>query len=130
MAVDGLKIWHEFMQKGDVALLHDIIHTDAVFISPVVHTPQKGKAITIAYLSAAGHVLGNDSFTYVREFDCGERAVLEFVCTVDDIEINGVDMIEFDEAGLITEFKVMVRPLKAMQKVHQKMGEMLAKMAG
>lgn len=99
-----------------------------VFRSPVVHTPQEGKAITMAYLTAAGQTLGGDTFRYTRAFDCGDKAVLEFECVMDGILVNGVDMIEWNADGQITDFKVMVRPLKAIQTVHAAMGAMLAKM--
>ena len=103
-----------------------MLHDNVVFISPVVHTPQEGKAITLAYLTAAGGTLGAEknhdgserkTFRNTRVFDCGERAVIEFETEMDGILVNGVDMIEWDADGKITEFKVMVRPLKAMQKV-------------
>lgn len=101
---------------------------NVVFKSPVVHTPQEGKFITMGYLLAAGETLGNDSFRYTRAFDCGDRAVLEFETEMDGILVNGVDMIEWNADGQITDFKVMVRPLKAIQTVHAAMGAMLAKM--
>lgn len=130
MANGNLSRWHDFMQHPDRARLSALLHDDVVFTSPVVHTPQRGKAITMAYLSAAADVLGGESFRYLREFDCGDRAVLEFTCSIDGIEVNGVDMIEWDEEGLITDFKVMVRPLKAIQAVHAAMGAALQKMQG
>jgi len=125
----NLQRWFDWMEgdhsrDGLAAQLHD----DVVFKSPVVHTPQEGKAITMAYLGAAGGTLGNDTFKYTRIFDCGDKAVLEFETEMDGIHVNGIDMIEWDADGKIIDFKVMVRPLKAMQKVHQQMGEMLAKM--
>lgn len=101
---------------------------NVVFKSPVVHTPQEGKAITMAYLTAAGQTLGGDTFCYTRAFDCGDKAVLEFECVMDGILVNGVDMIEWNVDGQITDFKVMVRPLKAIQTVHAAMGAMLATM--
>ena len=103
---------------------------DVVFRSPVVHTPQEGKAITLAYLTAAGQTLGGDTFRYTRAFDCGDKAVLEFECEMNGIHVNGVDMIAWNDDGQITDFKVMVRPLKAMQTVHAAMGAMLEKMKG
>lgn len=109
----------------DLATLDPLLADDVTFISPIVHTPQKGKAITIAYLTAAGKSIGGDKFKYVREFDCGDRAVLEFTSEIEGILINGVDMFEWNEAGKITEIKVMIRPLKAIQKIHGKMAEML-----
>lgn len=108
--------------------LSGILAENVVFKSPVVHTPQEGKAITMAYLLAAGETLGNDDFRYTRLFDCGDKAVLEFETVMDGILVNGVDMIEWNADGQIVDFKVMVRPLKAIQTVHAAMGAMLAKM--
>lgn len=98
---------------------------DAVFHSPVVHTPQEGRPIVIAYLSAASKTLGNDSFRYVREIVGENDIVLEFETTMEGIHVNGIDMITFDEDGLIKDFKVMVRPLKAVQKVWDMMAAQL-----
>ncbi len=120
-----LEIWHEMVDKRDPSRISEILADDAVMISPVVHTPQRGKKITSLYLTGAFHVLTNDTFKYVSENFNEKSAVLEFTTIVDGIEINGVDMLRFNEEGLITEFKVMVRPLQAMNKLHQKMGEML-----
>ncbi|WP_169544204.1 nuclear transport factor 2 family protein [Sneathiella aquimaris] len=118
--------WHELLKTKDVAGLDAILHDDVVFHSPVVHTPQKGKQITTLYLAAAFNVLNGDDFKYLREVIGGQEAVLEFQTVIDGITLNGVDMISCDENGLITDFKVMVRPLKAVNLIHQKMGEMLA----
>jgi hypothetical protein len=112
----------------DAAGLDAQLAEHAVFRSPVVHTPQEGKAITMAYLTAAGQTLGGETFEYTRIFDCGDKAVLEFECVMDGIEVNGIDMIEWDDQGRIIDFKVMVRPLKGMQAVHAAMGDMLDKM--
>ncbi len=120
--------WHAVVRARDPAGLATLLAEDVVFHSPVVHTPQRGRAITTAYLSGALLVFGNPSFRYVREI-LGERdALLEFTTEIDGISVNGIDLIRFDEAGRIVEFKVMVRPLKAVQIVHQKMGEMLQRM--
>lgn len=125
----NLQNWFDYMMDGhSKSLLLEMLHDDVVFRSPVVHTPQEGKAITFAYLSAAGNTLGNGTFKYTNVFDCGNKAVLEFETEMDGIQVNGIDMIEWDEAGKITDFKVMVRPLKAMQAVHAAMGKMLAQM--
>ncbi len=125
----NLQSWFDYMMGGhDRGRLHDMLHDDVVFRSPVVHTPQEGKAITFAYLSAAGNTLGNGTFKYTRVFDCGDKAVLEFETEMDGIHVNGIDMIEWDENGQIVDFKVMVRPLKAIQTVHAAMGKMLEQM--
>ncbi len=117
--------WHDVVAHRDVAGMADLIADDAVFHSPVVHTPQRGKAMTVLYLGAAFQVLANDTFHYVREVIGDRDAVLEFVVEVDGIEVNGVDMITWNDAGRIVAFKVMLRPLKAINLIHQKMGELL-----
>lgn len=123
--IDTLKTWHQLAQNCDVEGLNDLLADDAVFHSPVVHTPQQGKAITREYLAAAFHVLNNDKFEYLREIVDGNTAVLEFRTELDGIVINGVDMIEWDDTGRIRDFKVMVRPLKAISKLHEMMAAML-----
>lgn len=127
----NLASWHAYMEsEGDAAALSAIIADDCVFHSPVVHTPQAGKPIVMAYLIAAAHVLGNDSFHYVRELVDGEEMMLEFVTEIDGIAINGVDIIRWNADGKISDFKVMVRPLKAINKVWEMMGAQLAKAKG
>ncbi|MBX7458743.1 nuclear transport factor 2 family protein [Qipengyuania sp. 1NDH17] len=130
-AIRGLENWHHVIENGSKAAeLAGIIHEDAVFHSPVVHTPQKGRDLVVAYLSAAGQTLGNDSFSYVRELVDGDNAMLEFETQMDGIHVNGVDIIRFDENGTIVDFKVMVRPLKAVNKVWEQMAAMLEAMKG
>lgn len=102
-----------------------LLADDVVFHSPVVHSPQRGKALTVGYLAAALQVLGNESFRYVREVVSARDAVLEFEVDLDGVHVNGVDLMHWDEAGRITEFKVMVRPLKAMDAVRRRMAEAL-----
>ena len=127
----NLQTWMDYFHGGhSPAELSGMLHDDVVFKSPVVHTPQKGKTITMMYLGAAGQTLANDTFRYVRIFDCGDKAVLEFECEMDGVLVNGIDMIEWDDQGLITDFKVMVRPLKGMQAVHASMKAMLEQMGG
>lgn len=129
-AHDPIKAWHAVAMARDPAGVPGLLAEDAVFESPVVHTPQAGKAIVTAYLQAALAVLNNDSFTYLGEWRAERSAVLEFKTEIDGITINGVDLIWWNEAGLITRFKVMIRPLKAINLLHQKMGERLAKAVG
>ncbi len=118
--------WHAVALSGDNRARDALFHDDAVFESPVVHTPQRGKAITTKYLTSAAATFADSQFEYVGEWG-GERSiVLEFICTIDGIAMNGIDMISYDEAGLITHFKVMVRPLKAVNLLHAKMGAQLA----
>lgn len=124
----GLEHWHEVISGGSsVDGLTGILHEDVVFHSPVVHTPQKGRKITTAYLSAAGKTLGNDSFEYLREVVGENSAILEFQTEMEGIQVNGVDIITFDNHGKIIDFKVMVRPLQAVNKVWDMMGAQLKK---
>ena len=127
MISDTIKAWHKLVDARDAKGLDDILAENVVFHSPVVHTPQAGKPITRLYLTAALHVLNNDTFKYLREVISGNQAVLEFQTVIDGISINGVDMITWGEDGRITEFKVMIRPLKAINLVHRMMGDMLQK---
>ena len=122
----GLAKWHAYMASGgDLTLLSAMIADDAVFHSPVVHTPQAGKAKVMAYLGAAAQVLGGDSFVYVRELVDGNQVLLEFTDQLDGIHVNGIDLITFDDGGMIRDFKVMVRPMKAMNKLWEMMGMQL-----
>ena len=125
MIKSPLSTWHDIVRIRDADGLSDLLADDVVFYSPVVHTPQVGKAITTMYLSAALHVFCNESFKYVREVVGESDAVLEFETVIDCLIVNGVDMIKWNDDGKIIEFKVMVRPLKAINLIHQKMAEML-----
>ena len=120
-----VETWHRIVENRDVQGLDALLADEAVFHSPVVHTPQVGKAITKKYLAAAFQVFFNESFRYVRELQGDRDAVLEFELMLEGITVNGIDMIKWNEAGKIIEFKVMLRPLKAVNLIHQKMAEML-----
>ena len=123
-----IELWHEIMAQRDPGRLDEILAPDCVFISPVVHTPQEGRELTRLYLTGAMHVF-NDDFRYTKEVVTAEHAVLEFECELDGILVNGVDIMSFDEAGKIIEFKVMVRPLKAVNMLHARMRDMLEQLA-
>lgn len=118
--------WHAYMETGDAAALDALLADEVVFESPAVHTPQRGRALTAKYLLAAYEVLGVPDFRYVAEWRAERSAVLEFACTVDGMSVNGVDMLRWDEAGRITGFKVMVRPIKGLQAVIPRMAAVLA----
>jgi hypothetical protein len=122
--VDAIDQWHQMMATGRYDGLQELLSRDCVFWSPVVHTPQRGRDLTLMYLTAAGQVFDTD-FQYVREVRSGDTAVLEFECSVDDIHVNGIDMIQVENNQII-DFKVMIRPLKAVNKIHEKMMAMLA----
>lgn len=124
----SLERWHEFVEQGNPELLEDLLAPDCVFYSPVVHTPQRGRDITRLYLTGAMQVLNKD-FRYVKEVAGPDHAVLEFACDIDGIAVNGVDIISFDKDGKISEFKVMVRPLKAINMLHGKMRDMLEQLS-
>lgn len=122
----GIAAWHAYMASGgDPALLAALLAEDAVFHSPVVHSPQTGKAKVMMYLLSAAKVLGNDSFTYVREIAEGNDALLEFTCEIDGVHVNGIDLIRFSDDGKIIDFKVMVRPVKAVNKLWEMMAAQL-----
>jgi hypothetical protein len=128
--VDTLKLWHHIIETADPQALDELLADDVVFHSPVVHKPQHGKTLTRMYLTGALQVLLKPGkFRYLREIVGPNDAMLEFSAEVDGIEINGVDIIQWDETGRICDFKVMVRPLKAINLLHQKMAEMLQLMA-
>lgn len=122
----ALKTWHRIVRERNPALLHELLAEDAVFHSPVVHTPQRGRALVAGYLGAALELLSAPGFRYVREIVGEHEAMLEFEVELDGIAVDGVDIIRWNEAGKIVDFKVMVRPLKAINLVHQKMAGLLA----
>lgn len=125
MAIDTISTWHGLVASRNTQGLDALLADDVVFHSPVVHTPQVGKAVTVMYLSAAFHVFFNETFRYVREVIGPRDAVLEFQVEIDGIGVNGVDMITWDDDGRIVGFKVLIRPLKAINLIHQKMAAML-----
>jgi len=124
-----IALWHRIVWNRDPADLDALLDPDVVFFSPVVHAPQAGKALATMYLGAALHVFGNPTFRYVREIVGPADAMLEFETEIDGIVVNGVDILRWNEAGRVVEFKVMLRPLKAINLIHEKMGAMLKKPA-
>jgi hypothetical protein len=127
MTMTALDKWYGYMKSHDTAALWELLHPDAVFESPVVHTPQRGRDITFKYLASAEKVLGGPGFKYTGEWRSENGAVLEFENEIEGIKINGVDIITFSADDRIIHFKVMVRPLKGMNLLHRLMGEQLAK---
>ena len=125
MTLSTVATWHELVRSRNSKGLNSLLADDVVFYSPVVHTPQMGKAITVQYLSAAFHVFFNASFRYVRELTGPNDAALEFQVEIDGISVNGIDMLKWNDEGTIVEFKVLIRPLQAINLIHQKMGAML-----
>lgn len=135
--------WHEFLRGKAPDGLDELLHDDVVFYSPIVYTPQEGKEITKLYLLAAGQTLpgdrpegadgadvasGSGGFRYTKQVLAGDTAVLEFETTVEGKYVNGVDIIRCDADGRIVEFRVMIRPLQAVNLVHQQMAAMLERM--
>lgn len=136
--------WHRHLRGELPGGLDAILAEDVVFFSPIVFTPQRGKQVTKLYLNAAGVTIGEGSkrsaaadpnekraskFRYVKEVLSGHHAVLEFETELDGKYVNGIDMLSCDDAGRITEFKVMIRPLQAIQLLHQQMAAMLKQMS-
>ena len=118
--------WHKYVRTKDISILDNLISENAIFYSPVVHTPQKGEKITRIYLKAASEVLFDNSFKYINEMQDSNQAICEFECKLDDIYINGIDIISWKN-NKITNFKVMVRPLKGILLLKEKMAKILEK---
>jgi hypothetical protein len=125
MSTHPLHTWHRLVREQDASGLPALLAEDAVFHSPVVHTPQRGRKLTALYLGAAFQVFFSPSFRYVREIVGPTDAMLEFETEIDGVLVNGVDIIRWNEAGQITDFKVMLRPLKAIHLIHERMAAML-----
>ena len=125
MNVHPLETWHRMVRTQDPSGLPALLAEDAVFHSPVVHAPQRGRQIAVAYLGAAFQVFFNPTFRYVRETVGPTDAMLEFETEIDGITVNGVDLLRWNDAGQIVDFKVMIRPLKAINLIHQRMAAML-----
>jgi hypothetical protein len=128
MTPAAIDAWHRFVKEKRDQDLANLLADDVVFHSPVVHTPQRGKPITTLYLTAASNVFFNESFTYVRQAVADRHAFLEFATEIEGIHVNGVDIIAWNAEGRINEFKVLIRPLKAINTIHQLMGQMLERM--
>ena len=121
--------WEQFLAGDLPDGLDELLADDVVFYSPVVFTPHRGKAVTTMYLQAAGQTLtgaGEQGFRYTKQVLGGDVAVLEFETSLDGKHVNGVDIIRCDSAGRIVEFRVMIRPLQAINAVHDAMRAMLA----
>ncbi len=136
-----LERWHDHLRGRLDDGLDAVLHPDVVFLSPIVFTPQEGIEITKLYLTAAGGTLGGDpkpsgdgqsegGFGYTKVIRQGNQAMLEFETSIDGKHVNGVDIITCDDDGMITEFKVMIRPLQAINLVHEQMKAMLERMGG
>jgi len=117
--------WHAVVASRNHDGLDELLADDVVFQSPAVHSPQVGKAITTKYLVAAMHVLNTGQFRYVGEWRGERSAVLEFETALGDVQVNGVDMIWWNASGQIVRFKVMVRPVKALQTLMPLMAQAL-----
>ena len=137
----ALEKWYEVIKSDNPDKYDEILAEDCVFYSPVVYTPQRGRKITKMYLMAAGGVFGGEDspkkildekspskFKYTKEIIGKNSAVLEFETEIDGIYVNGIDLISWNEENKITEFKVIVRPLQAVNKLHQQMQDMLERM--
>jgi len=128
MSETVIQRWHSFVENPDPAILSQLIADDAVFHSPVVHTPQVGKPLCMMYLMGAMQVFSQGKFQYTNQWDNQNGSVLEFQAEIDGIAINGVDLVRWNDDQQIVEFKVLVRPLKGVNMIHQKMKAMLESM--
>src|SRR4030095_9455114 len=128
-----VETWHQIVAGEQPEALDGLLADDVVFYSPIVYTPQRGKAVTTMYLRAAAQTLPGDpvhgAFHYTKQVLAGDVAMLEFETTIVGKYVNGVDIIRCDNAGHIVEFRVMIRPLQAINAVHDQMSATLASMA-
>jgi hypothetical protein len=120
-----LEIWHQAIKERNTNHLNTILADDVVLHSPIMHNLIEGKKMVTFYLMAAFQTFVTPEFTYVRELADDSNAILEFTTEIDGIFVNGMDMISWNEEGKIIDFKVMVRPLKAINLIHEKMKMML-----
>ena len=135
MIKENIKKWHDHIKGDFPGGFDELLADDVIFYSPIVFSPQKGKDLTSLYLMAAGNTFGGDqskdgtlqesSFKYTKEVLDGNQAILEFETQIDGKYVNGVDIITFNDEGKISEFKVMIRPLQAVNIIHEKMQDML-----
>jgi hypothetical protein len=130
MSNKAIDAWHDFVRTKNSSAFREALAVDVSFHSPVVHTPQEGRDITLMYLEAAHDVLSTGGFSYARELVGEHDAILEFNADINGVLVNGVDMIAWNDDQKITEFKVMIRPLKAVNMIHQEMAARLQAMSG
>ncbi|MGB2742443.1 MAG: nuclear transport factor 2 family protein [Cognaticolwellia sp.] len=123
-----LNNWHTMIENKAIDQLPSLLADDVTLFSPVIHTPIKGKHMVSMYLTAAFHTFLNGTFNYDREFSNDNGNVLEFSLNINDIDINGIDMITWNDEGKIIEFKVMIRPYKALNMINDQMTAMLDKL--
>lgn len=127
--MSNLPIWHEIVENEDSKKLKSLVTKDAVFYSPIVFKPQEGRMLVATYLLAAARVLKSGGFKYVKELDDGLHSILEFQAEIDGVKIEGVDIITWNDENQIVEFKVMLRPFRAIEKVGEKMKAELSNMS-
>ena len=125
MKPNVLEVWHEAVVKNDLTAFEALVNDDAVFESPALHKPQVGKAMVSMYLRGAMIVLNNGTFRYTDEWIADRSAVLQFEAIVDGLNVNGVDIIRWDDDGRVTSFKVMVRPFKGLTTLMAAMKKLL-----
>lgn len=113
--------FREAVEAHDMDAVDRLLADDVVFRSPVAHTPYPGKPITSAILRAVVEVF--EDFRYVRQLQDGHEHAYVFEATVDGLELTGCDFLTLDDEGRVTEFMVMVRPLKAAQALAGRMAE-------
>jgi ketosteroid isomerase-like protein len=125
-ATHSLKRWHAMLVAGDLKALPELLAPDAVFRSPMAHTPYPGAPVVSMILNTVFKVF--EDFTYHRELATadGQSVVLEFSARVGDKQLKGIDLIRFNEQGQIIEFEVMIRPLSGLQALGEEMGRRLA----
>jgi limonene-1,2-epoxide hydrolase len=109
------------VESGTPDSIAAVLHPDVEFRSPAVFTPYVGREATITVLRAFMSVVSD--FRYVAQYEAGDgEQVLQFTGRVGDREVSGIDIVRADADGLVTELTVMIRPLKALLAVVERMG--------
>ena len=119
--MNTIERWHQILETADMEALGSLIAEDAVFHSPIMHTPQVGRALVQQYLGAAYLLFSQYPFKYGREITSGNEAMLEFEVEMEGLYVNGVDIITWNDKGEINDIKVMLRPLKGVHLIQEKM---------
>ncbi|BBP81994.1 MULTISPECIES: nuclear transport factor 2 family protein [Pseudomonas] len=122
----SLQRWHHLIASQDLSRLPELLHPEAVFRSPMAHTPYPGAQAVNLILNTVIQVF--QDFAYHRELASadGLSVVLEFSARVGERELKGIDMIRFDEEGRIVDFEVMIRPMSGLAALGEEMGRRLA----
>ena len=113
----AVDLWHQCVENA--SLDPEMMTEDVVFHSPYVYTPIKGKINVSRYLEAAGMVFLNSNFRYIEEIIGDKQACLVFEVTINDLYVNGVDYLIWNDQQKLTEIRVFIRPFEALNEIKE-----------